>query len=417
MLAIARQRILVVNYSMVFGGVEKACLSLLAALPPDRFDVTLLLVSKTGAYLEQIPSWVTVKELALHPDDRHEMIVGRRAALIQSLKRGKLIRVLRSLIRRAYCMGCVARPLWRCVEFDAMLDRVHFDDTEYDCAISYSDSLVCVAIVAERIDSRRRLVWFHGDFPDQHIRQENYQHYYRKYDRLFAVSSALVDKLNSRIPSLPRPVELFPHIIDPSDYAAKAAAGKGFTDVFTGLRILSVGRLSEQKGFDLAVEVHARLIRAGYPVRWYVVGGGHAENSLRDAIQSAGVQDSFMLLGQDANPYPYFAQCDIYVQPSRYEGYCLTIAEARAFFKPIVCTDFAGAREQIVDGETGLIVPCEVDAIYQAVKRLLDTSALRQTFSRNLSRSQIGTIEAARRLAAVIAGDDEPSMTGSSIPV
>lgn len=397
-----RKKLLVVMNTMVCGGVEKACLTLLSVLTPDRFDVTLLVVHKTGEFLDQVPSWVNIRELALRPEDRREMLVGRRAALRDALRRGKLVRVCRSLLRRAYCLIGVPEPMWRCVEMDAMLKHVAVDTCEYDCVIAYSDVLLCVVLASEHIRAKRRLAWFHGDFPDAHIRQEFYQRFYRKFDHLFAVSKALADKLNARMPALPHPVEVFPHIIDPAGYAAKAAAGIGFSDGFQGLRILSVGRLSEQKGFDLAVAVHARLIGEGHAIRWYVVGGGHTELDLRRAIAAAGVQDSFVLLGQHTNPYPFFAQCDLYVQPSRYEGYCLTLAEARAFAKPVVCTDFAGAREQIVDGETGLIVPCEAEALYQAVKRLLDDPALRQTFSNNLSRTQVDTTAAAQLMIAAI---------------
>ena len=398
----SRKKLLIVMNTMVCGGIETSGLAFLNALTPDRFEVTLLLVERTGELLDQVPPWVAVRELPLRGDDRRELHIGRRAALRESLSRGRLLRAGRSLLRRAYCRARVPAPLWRCVEFDAMLDRMPADETLYDCAIAYADSLICVAIVAERIRARRRLAWFHTEYPAEHVRQEHYQHYYRKFDRLFAVSEALAAKFNARMPGLPRPLESFPHLIDPAGYAAKAAAGIGFSDGFQGLRILSVGRLSEQKGFDLAVAVHARLIGEGYAIRWYVVGGGHAGPDLRRAIAAAGVQDSFVLLGQHTNPYPFFAQCDLYVQPSRYEGYCLTLAEARAFAKPVVCTDFAGAREQIVDGETGLIVPCEAEALYQAVKRLLDDPALRQTFSDNLSKSRVDTTAAARRLADVI---------------
>lgn len=397
-----KKKILVVMNSMVCGGVETSGLAFLSALPSERYDVTLLLVHKTGALLDQVPSWITVRELPLRPDDRREMLIGRRAALREALRRGKLLRVCRSLLRRAYCNICVREPLWRCVEFDVMLNRCFSDDAIYDCAIAYADALQCVAIVSERVRAKMKLAWFHTEYPDEHIRQEYYQHYYQKFDRLYAVSESLAAKFNARMPDLPKPLEFFPHVIAPADYAAKAVAGTGFVDGYQGLRILSVGRLAEQKGFDLAVAVHTRLIREGFNIRWYIVGGGHAEASLREAIRSESVEKSFVLLGQQINPYPFFAQCDIYVQPSRYEGYCLTVAEARAFAKPIVCTDFAGAREQIVDGETGLIVPCEVDAIYQAVKRLLADSALRQAFSCNLAKTRVDTTGAVRNLIEVI---------------
>ena len=402
-----KKNILVVMNTMICGGIEKSGLAFLAALPVDRFNVTLLLVEKIGELLDQIPAGITVRELSLHPDDRRERLIGRRAAMRESLRKGKLLRVARSLLRRAYCFARVPEPMWRCVEFNAMLNRVPVDETEYDCAIAYADELICVAIVGERINARLRLAWFHTEYPDEDIRQEHYQHYYQKFDHLYAVSEALAAKFNARMPNLLCPLESFPHVIDPAAYAAKAHSSLGFDDNFQGLRLLSVGRLAEQKGFDLAIAVHARLIQKGYAIRWYVVGGGHAEASLRETITSAGLQDSFVLLGQHTNPYAFFLQCDIYVQPSRYEGYCLTVAEARAFAKPIVCTDFAGAREQLVNGQTGLIVPCDIDALYQAVKRLLDNPELRQALSKNLAETLVDTTDASQRLIDVIDSSDQ----------
>lgn len=397
-----KKRVLVVMNTMVCGGIEKSCLAFLAALPSDRLDVTLLLVHKTGDLLDQVPAWIQVREFPLHPADRREMQIGRRAVLRDALRQGRLLRVCRTLLRRAYCMACVPEPVWRCLELQAMLARAGEYETGYDCAIAYADAPICVAIVSERIRAKMKLAWFHTEYPVTIVRQEHYRQFYRKFDRLFAASEALAAKLNARMPDLPQPLEYFSYVIEPADYARKARCGSGFTDGFQGLRLLSVGRLSEQKGFDLAIAVHARLIREGYPIRWYVVGGGHMEDSLREAIRSENVQDSFILLGQHTNPYPFFAQCNIYVQSSRYEGYCLTVAEARSFAKPIVCTDFAGAREQIVDGQTGLIVPCAVDALYQAVKNLLDHPELGQLFSQNLACQNADTSDAVRRLIDLI---------------
>ena len=99
--------------------------------------------------------------------------------------------------------------------------------------------------------------------------------------------------------------------------------------------------------------------------------------------------ETFIFAGGQDNPYPYFKYCDIYVQPSRFEGYCITVAEARVFRKPIVATDFDGAREQLKDNETGVIVPCTVERIAEAVEKLLTSRDLQEKFSVNLSKEKI----------------------------
>jgi glycosyltransferase involved in cell wall biosynthesis len=84
-------------------------------------------------------------------------------------------------------------------------------------------------------------------------------------------------------------------------------------------------------------------------------------------------------------------QCNIYVQPSRHEGYCITLAEARCLYKPIITTNFAGAREQIVNGKTGLVVSPNEKEIYDAVVKLLNHD-FRTTFSEKLIKEKIDTV-------------------------
>ncbi|MFC4620015.1 glycosyltransferase [Camelliibacillus cellulosilyticus] len=156
---------------------------------------------------------------------------------------------------------------------------------------------------------------------------------------------------------------------------------RGFTDLFDGLRILTIGRLSHEKGQDLAITVCKRLVNDGYDIRWYCVGEGPSRNVYERLIEENHIQDHFVLLGSDPNPYAYLRQCDIYVQPSRYEGFCLTLAEALCLNKPIVTTNFTGAAEQVRHGVTGLIVNIDIHDIYNAIVTLIENRDVRETFS------------------------------------
>ena len=173
-----------------------------------------------------------------------------------------------------------------------------------------------------------------------------------------------------------------------------AESGPGFTDSYEGLRILTVGRLSHQKGIDEAIRMAVRLRAEGFEFRWYVVGEGEDLEKLQRQINEAEIGDRFILLGQRLNPYPFFSQCDIYAQPSRWEAFCLTVAEAKTFCKPIVVTDFIGAREQIQDGETGLIVPLgDYEAFYRAMVSLFRDVKLRESLIRTLSRRNVDSTQ------------------------
>ena len=105
---------------------------------------------------------------------------------------------------------------------------------------------------------------------------------------------------------------------------------------------------------------------------WYIVGYGSDESLIREKIQNAGMEDYVILLGKKSNPYPYIKNCDVYVQPSRYEGKAVTVREAQALHKPVVITRFATSSSQLVDGYDGVIVPMDNEGCARGITQLLD---------------------------------------------
>ena len=161
--------------------------------------------------------------------------------------------------------------------------------------------------------------------------------------------------------------------------------GEGFTDGFDGLRILTVGRLHYQKAYDLAIPALAELRRRGHNVRWYVIGEGAEEDNLRALIRQNGVEDSFILLGTTPNPYPFIAGCDIYSQASRFEGWCIALAESLVLARPVLASRCAGNEEQVTDGETGVLIDLSTENIVEGMEKLITSPELREKFTRNLS--------------------------------
>lgn len=126
-----------------------------------------------------------------------------------------------------------------------------------------------------------------------------------------------------------------------------------FRDVFN---IVTVGRLTEQKGYDIAVKAANILKKKKIDFAWYAIGGGRDEEKLKKLVEEYHLENQFVFLGRKDNPYPYMKHCDLYVQPSRHEGYVITLVEARALCLPIVSSDIPSAREQIQDASVFIFV-------------------------------------------------------------
>lgn len=154
-------------------------------------------------------------------------------------------------------------------------------------------------------------------------------------------------------------------------------------------KLLTIGRFTSQKGFDLAIEASRLLKNENINFKWFFIGSGEQEKEYRALISKLDVEDRIIILGRKDNPYPYLKACDIYVHPSRHEAYAMVLLEAKVLKKAIICSRFAGAEEQIVNGKTGIIVSIgNVVELAESIKTLLGDSQTREMFSKALEKER-----------------------------
>ena len=167
--------------------------------------------------------------------------------------------------------------------------------------------------------------------------------------------------------------------------------------------IVSVGRLSYVKGFDLAVKALRILHDKGLThIKWYVVGYGGYEEELKGIIAQNKLKDSFILLGKKTNPYSYMKACDLYVQPSRYEGKAVTVTEAKIVGKPILITNYPTSKSQIEDGVDGLICNLSAEGIAQGIEKLYMNSDLRNSLVNHIQNVDYSNGHELNKLYSVI---------------
>ncbi len=389
-----KKKIIFVTSAMVLGGIEKSLLDLLILLPRDIFDISLILEHKKGELLQYIPEDVKIYEMPFSKIDHYELEHGRVPAFLYALKTFRLVYVFRTLFTRFLWLIKGRKCSFNYPAFDAILQRTPYVFNEpFDIAVAYwGDYIWSTNITLTYLKAKKKICWTHSELPYAQSNKYLHELYYSKFDYRFACSQATADKINSAIGQ--NITKFIPHVINTEHIKEMAKRYSACERSVSIPIVLTVARLNEQKGIDIALEVHKKLLQENIIHHWYIVGNGHSrenDDNYRKMVKDADMEQTFFLEGGKSNPYPYFEVCDVYVQPSRFEGYCITVAEARTFKKPIVATDFYGAQEQLKNGETGFIVPCDVDRIADALKQLLLSTDLRNKFKENLALENADT--------------------------
>lgn len=375
--------------NMNVGGTEKALLNLLNNIEKNKYRVTILMLEKKGGFLNHIPNWVEVKVVNEYEALRELLNDPPQKVSLKLIKSGKVIFGISVLLHYIWCKLVGEMSVY----YRYILKDIKIIDNNYDIAVAYAGPMDLISyFVLNKIIAKTKIQWIHFDINKININNKFSRKIFTKFNNLYVVSKSARDNLVERFPEIKDKTEVFYNIISKEQIISLSKDGQGFDDDFDGIRILTVGRLCREKGQDLAIGALEKLIKAGYKVKWYCVGEGPSRGYYEDIAKSKGIADSFVLLGATTNPYIYMNECDIYVQPSRHEGYCITLAEARCFSNPIVTTDFSGAREQIIDNETGLICTVDENEIYLSIKKLLDNNKLYSYIKENLYKKNSNNI-------------------------
>ncbi len=245
----------------------------------------------------------------------------------------------------------------------------------YDLAVAYIEGAAAYYL-ADQVKANHKAAFIHIDYQEAGYTPRMDRDCYSVMEKIFVVSNEVGEKFCKAYPQYRHKVRLFRNLLDREEILRKADLGTGFTDGFDGIRLLTVGRLHYQKGYDIAIEALAKLREDGYPVRWYVIGEGMERGNLELLIKKYGVEEYFILMGARDNPYPYMKQTDIYVQATRFEGKSIAVEEAQILGKVIVASDCTGNREQIKDGYDGVLLTLKVDNLVNELKKMIDEPKL-----------------------------------------
>lgn len=364
-----KKKILFMLSSMNIGGIEKSLLSLIEVIPKEKYDITILLLEKKGGFLDYIPEHIKVIEAEWFKEIKPIIMDSPQNTIKRYMKSGRIVKILSFI----YSYYKAKNSGDRYIYYKNILKSIPLNKEYYDVAIAYAGPTEIIdTYIGHKVNCNKKISWVHFDISKHKINEKLYESLYKKFDKIFVVSNEARKKLNEIIPITTNKSEVFLNIINKGLICNMANENIEFDNDFNGIKIVTVGRLSKEKGQDLAINALYKLKKDGYKVRWYCIGDGNSRKEYEELIKEKNLENEFILLGAKPNPYTYIKNCDIYVQTSRHEGYCLTLAEAKCLCKTIITTNFIGAYEQIEDKVNGFIVEDNENQIYEKIKYVID---------------------------------------------
>ena len=403
-------RILFVINTLGQAGAETALLYLLQTLAREkgeaRYEISLYVLTGQGEMASRLPADVRL----LNKKYREESVLtakGRKYLKKTVLKamftRGTVVKLFPYLVKNTCAMLGKKRLLP-----DKLLWRVLSDGgmvlpEEYDLAVSYLEGGAAY-FVADHVKAAKKAAFIHVDYEKAGYTRALDKDCYLAFDKIFTVSDEVREAFLKAYPELPDKTEVFHNILNKEEIVRRAEEGEGFTDGFTGMRLLSVGRLTAQKAFEVSVDAMKRLKDAGKNVRWYVLGEGDQHKRLQEQIDALGLTEDFILYGAVNNPYPFMKQADIYVHASRFEGKSIAIQEAQILGKPMVVSDCSGNREQVCHGRDGLMCGLTPDSLAENIMLLLEDEALRGKLGAAAAKKNADAAEEIQKLLSMLKG-------------
>lgn len=371
------KKIFIIHSNMEIGGAETSLLGLLKSFDYDNYEVNLLLLDPVGELMSMIPK--EVKLLNNYDEYRYllkpikEVVKNKKFGIAMARVRGKLKANKEN--KKLHNNGDLC---YLTKEYSHKYAITHLPNIEgeYDLGISFIDPHY---ILEKKVNAKVKLGWLHTDFSRINVNHKDDFKMWNGCDYIISVSDSCKKAFDLKYPKLIEKSIVIENIL-PLEYVRSRAEIMNVDNEIVNnenvITICSVGRFSEQKNFDNVPNIARIIINEGVKIKWFLIGYGSDEEFIKRKIKEEGMESNVILLGKKENPYPYIKKCDIYIQPSRYEGKAVTVREAQMLNKPVVITRFATSSSQIKDGVDGVIVPMDNEGCAKGIVSLIDNKKL-----------------------------------------
>ena len=396
------KKILVFSHAMEIGGAERALIGLLDSIDYTQYHVDLFLMRHDGDLLKYVnknvnllPESSKYSSLAIPIKD---VIKKRQLGIAFGRCYGKLR--TRSFIRKKGINTTNDIALEYSHKYTKFFMPLINPNIEYDLAVSF---LTPHYFVADKVFAKRKIAWIHTDYSVLKVDRDSELKMWSKYDNIVSISKNVTDAFTQIFPELSDRIILIENIQPESFIRLQAEMISVDHEMpSTSTNLLSIGRFTYPKNFDNIPNICRKLYEKGLDVYWYIIGFGGDEELIRQKIKENAMEKRVILLGKKDNPYPYIAECDMYIQPSRFEGKAVTVREAQILNKPVIITNYPTAKSQLRDGVDGIIVPLDNERCAKGICDVLSNKKIIIRLIENTKKQNYGNSNEAVKLYNMI---------------
>ena len=414
-----KPRILIAIHYMHLGGAEISLIGLLQALDPNKVDIDLFVYSHEGDLMKLIPEYVNIlPEIpAYKMFERPMKEVLKKGQFSVFIARMKAKMRMKSYLKKKHTSDRSAIMGFLGDEVSKVVPDIN-PSVEYDLTISF---LTPHNFVRDHVRAKKKICWIHTDYTRIDVNAELELPVWDSFDYIASISPDVTKTFLQIFPTLSPKIIEIENILS-STFVRHRANEIETTDLVqqptdleqlsavsyqqSVINLLSIGRFCEAKNYDNVPDICKKTLGLlkdkNIDIRWYIIGFGADENLIRQKIVEAGMQEHVIILGKKSNPYPYIKSCDIYVQPSRYEGKSVTVREAQMLCKPVVVTNYTTASSQIQNGIDGVIVPMDNENCAKGLAEFILDTEKQQHIIEYLKTHDYGNVEEVEKIYSLI---------------
>ena len=398
-----KKNILILMPSMFIGGAERSLIGLLDSIDYTKYNIDLFLNRHEGEFLNLITEKVNLlPQIDAYTNFDRPI---KDVLFSKNFKYGIARLKAKSDMRKNVKLGN-KHNVWSSLQFisNRLTPLLPNIDKEYDLAINF---LGIADVLGQKVKAKKKLAWIHTDYTKLVPNKELDMDTYSKVDYVVTVSNDCENQFLSVYPMLKDRSLVVENIL--SEKFIKEQANEKITDDKFDInndqiKLVSIGRFTDAKNFDNVPQICKHILEKGIDVKWYIIGFGGDETLIKQKIKEFDMEQYVIMLGKKENPYPYIKACDIYAQPSRYEGKAVAVREAQVLNKPVVITNFTTSKSQLTDGFDGVIVPMDNEGCADGICNLIKDKELQQRLIENTKITDYTNKQELEKIYALLEG-------------